>query len=166
VDDGREWTLDEFLADLDLSDRTLRYWQQLGLVPEPVHAQGRVVYTREHEYRVLAIFRLQGRGMRRLADIATMLDAMTRDELKRLVEGAAEADLAVTAEVPMVAGASSSTVAVAAPSGGGTPASVEEHVDVTLRPGLVLRVQRPIDDETRALVASIAALAGRTVVLP
>jgi DNA-binding transcriptional MerR regulator len=172
VDDGRVWTADEFLRDLDLAERTLRYWQQLGVVPQPVHVGGRLVYTREHEYRVIGVFRLQQRGMRKLADIATLLDNMSRDELRRLVEGEQEDALAATVEAPaaavgpFLAAPASPSDEEPASSGEVTSASIEEQVEIALKPGLVLRVRRPIDDETRVLVGSIAALAGRSVNLP
>jgi DNA-binding transcriptional MerR regulator len=172
VDDGRIWTADEFQRDLELTERPLRYWQQFGLVPHPSHVGDQIVYTRDHEYRVLGIYRLQSRGMRKLADIATFLDAMSRDELRRLVEGPEDDALATTDEAPSAA-LEPPPITRASPSGrapapptAATPASVEERVDITLRPGLVLRVRRPIDDDTRALVGSIAALAGKSVDLP
>lgn len=90
--------------------------------------------------------------MRRLAELAASLDAMSDAELRRLAGEPAEPE-------PLPAPA----------PGAATPsvrAVVAEHVEVALRDGLVLRVRRPYDEETRVLVRAIASFCGTKAELP
>jgi Ca-activated chloride channel family protein len=155
-------TLGEFLERMGLSDRTLRYWHERGLVPKPSLKEG-VGYTDDHELRVFAIFELQKQGIRGIDELKARLGAMTNDEMRLLVDGEAvpeeEHDTQPPREPPT--GPMNASLEATGPSlvpEGRSQA--ERHLHVPLRPGLLLDIRLPLDDETQALVRSIGVLAG------
>lgn len=141
--------LHELLERTGLPERTLRHYTQQGLMPSPVGTDGDHGYGEEHVQRVLAIYRLQREGVRRLAAIAARLDAMTPEQLRRFAledEEDEEAPLATVASAPAAASAAT--------------APRESWTHIELRAGLVLAVRAGASDEVRALVRSIGTLCG------
>jgi len=155
-------TLGEFLERMGLSDRTLRYWHERGLVPRPSMKEG-LGYTDEHELRVLAVFELQKQGIRGIDELRARLDAMTDDEMRVLVDGEPvqeeEHDTQPPREPP-TGPMNASLDARGPPLAPEGRSLAERHLHVPLRPGLLLDIRLPIDDETQALVRSIGVLAG------
>jgi DNA-binding transcriptional MerR regulator len=165
----RTFALHQFLDETSLPERTLRHWHKHGIVPQAVDG----LYNDEHLMRVRAAMLLQDEGVRRLSEIVTQLDAMSPRELREyvgFVEDEAEEEAAApTVEAPAPAPAPVPEVDKTLPAMGAVGVSkgahVEEHVEITLKPGMVLRLRKPIGEETRTLVQSIASLCGTTVEL-
>jgi len=164
------WSLHEFLEEVQLAERTLRHWHSLGVVP-PAVKQGDVYgYTVLHLARVRAAYGLQRQGVRRLADIARVLDATGETELMQLAGLAAappdpSAALSPAPAVLSAADAAPPDAPVSFPAAT-EPPMVRELVEIVLAPGVTLRIERPIGDEARVLVRSITALRGMQVSLP
>ena len=162
-------TLDDFLAETGLPDRTLRHYHQHGVMPMPVPGPGDHGYGELHVLRALAVPRLRERGVRQLRDIASWLDERSIEELRRFVESEPEIGSASEASVePEEAPWPTKDAPIAVRDAPTTPAGVgvgEDHVHIPLREGIVLDVRMPIDDEGLSLVRRIASLCGLNVSL-
>lgn len=78
VEDDATLTIDDLASQTSVPSRTIRFYQQKGLVPSPV-MKGRVAfYGRKHVERLELVAKLQDRGLR--------IDAI-RELVKRLDEG-------------------------------------------------------------------------------
>lgn len=78
ADDDATLTIDELASETAVPSRTIRFYQQKGLVPSPV-MKGRVAYYgQKHRARLELVAQLQDRGLR--------IDAI-RELVKRLDEG-------------------------------------------------------------------------------
>jgi DNA-binding transcriptional MerR regulator len=164
------WSLHEFLEEVQLAERTLRHWHSLGVLPPAVKQGDAYGYTVLHLARVRAAYALQRRGMRRLADIARVLDAtgdMELMQLAGLVPEPPDPHAPLSAPAAELSAAAAAPPAATAPLPAGAEAVLlRELVEIALAPGVTLRIERPIDDEARVLVRSIAALRGMHVTLP
>src|SRR5262245_44323671 len=66
--------------------RTIRYYTTLGLLDRPAEMRGRTAcYGRKHLWQLLAIKRLQAKGMS-LGQVQQALVGLSEDELRRLAE--------------------------------------------------------------------------------
>lgn len=68
-----EYSLDELAQTSGVSQRTIRYYQSLGLLTRPAHRGNRAVYSAAHLVHLQAITQLQGEGLR-LQTIRSMLN--------------------------------------------------------------------------------------------
>jgi len=148
-------TLPELLDKTGVNARTLRHWTQHGLVPQADFGAGGAGYTHEHVIRIFAIYQLQENGVRQLAQLAARLDAMTLEEMERLVGVGSQAP----AVAPLPEAVAPLPGAMATPA---TPVGEQTWTHLTLRDGLVLLVRTPASDETRVLVDAIGVACGRT----
>lgn len=76
---------------LGISQQTIRYYEQLGLIPQPYRAgNGYRVYSREHQERLTFIQKAKRLGLS-LEEIKTLIDiggqgSMPCEEVKRLLK--------------------------------------------------------------------------------
>lgn len=65
------------------STRTIRYYQSLGLVDKPSHEGNRALYTKRHLLQVIAVKRLQARGLN-LTEVAECIYRRSNPLLQRI----------------------------------------------------------------------------------
>ncbi len=63
-EDASEFTLAELERVVDVSARTIRYYQSEGLLPRPTRRGGQAVYGQQHLQRLRSIAALQAQGLR------------------------------------------------------------------------------------------------------
>jgi DNA-binding transcriptional MerR regulator len=161
-------TLDEFLAETGLPDRTLRHYHQHGVIPHPVPGAGDHGYGELHVLRALAVPRLRESGVRQLRDIAVWLDERSIEELRQFIESGSASPASVeperapgpTKDAPIAA-----VVTIDVPTTHEGAGLGENHIHIPLRDGIVLDIRMPIDDEGLSLVRGIASLCGLNVSL-
>jgi hypothetical protein len=191
----RWWSPHGFLEEVQLDEQTARQWQREGILPLATTREGDLpgCYNEVHRTLVLAARELQRQGMKQLSDIAKKLDAMSPQELRALAgeppeaDGPPEPNDTVRSSVATLASArakapsgsqvaarrfpsSGSQVAAKSPSGSHaaapTPAEVATYAEIALTPALSLRARLPLDEESRLIVRSIAALRGISIEPP
>ena len=160
-----EYTLQELATAAGKKERTVRYYQQLGLLRQPGPLGPGAHYNEADRLRLLLIGRLQNEGLslNEIADrLATLDESGLRDEALRhgtaldyirsvLGEGAAS-----LAESAPDYGTSASMAAPPAPPPR-AEASRWERIEVV--PGIELHVRHPISPERRRLIATYIARA-------
>jgi DNA-binding transcriptional MerR regulator len=58
-----EFSIKQAATLVGVTPRTLRHYGQIGLIPEPVHSSGGLIYSAEHILRLLRIIRLTALGL-------------------------------------------------------------------------------------------------------
>ena len=155
-----EYTLQELATAAGKKERTVRYYQQLGLLRQPGQIGPGAHYDEDDRLRLLLIGRLQGEGLS-LSEISTRLGTLdeggVRDEALRhgsaldyvrSVLGGSTATLAEST-------ASYASPAMAVPPPAPPPraeATRWERIEVV--PGIELHVRHPISPERRRLITA------------
>jgi len=161
--------LEEVAKAAGVSTRTVRYYIQRGLLPQPRFRGPDTAYGDEHVVRLRAIRRLQ-EAFWPLDAIAGLFASKSEDELRAIADGT---------RVPAPSGATSDAAEPSAPDSpglgappprpssargrGGTVAAMVEGASelvrrIELADGVVLEVREPPTTESEALVESIRAL--------
>jgi len=155
-----EYTLQELATAAGKKERTVRYYQQLGLLRQPGQIGPGAHYDEDDRLRLLLIGRLQSEGLS-LSEIATRLGTLdeggVRDEALRhgsaldyvrSVLGGSTATLAEST-------ASYASPAMAVPPPAPPPqaeATRWERIEVV--PGIELHVRHPVSPERRRLITA------------
>ena len=161
-----EYTLQELASAAGKKERTVRYYQQLGLLRQPGQVGPGAHYDEDDRLRLLLIGRLQNEGLS-LTEIAERLRTLDAGEIRdqalrhgsaldyiRSVLGAGSASLAESG--PSITPNRSMVTPPPAP-----PPRAEatrwERLEVV--PGIELHVRHPISPERRRLIATYIARA-------
>jgi DNA-binding transcriptional MerR regulator len=84
ISTGKEWTLKELAKETGVSERTIRFYISRKLVDQPLRAGRGAAYGEKHRDRVLAIRKLQAKGLM-LAEIEHVLAAKGEPEARTSV---------------------------------------------------------------------------------
>lgn len=145
--------LDEVAKAAGVSPRTVRYYIQRGLLPQPRFRGPDTAYGQEHVVRLLAIRRLQD-AYWPLETIAAHLGGKSESEIQKIADGKT---------MPALPGASPPaspspvSARIAQPKEPAHPIARVRRI--TLAPGLVLELDDQIDEDTEALAERLLALA-------
>jgi DNA-binding transcriptional MerR regulator len=155
-----EWKLAELAAAAGVSQRTVRYYVQRGLLPAPPFRGPDTVYGEEHLLRLKAIRVLQARFLP-LDAIQVELTRLSPDELRKLAESELPgAILPPPPPTPAPLPDPAKLAERAAPGtvSGGRQPPVAGYRRWELAPGLELHLADSADEKTRALAERVRAL--------
>jgi len=167
-----EYTLRELADAAGKKERTVRYYQQLGLLRQPGQIGAGAHYEDEDRLRLTLIGQLQDQG-RSLTEIAahfaTLDETGLRDEALRhgsaldyvrsvLGEKPAAGTPVVSSSLPVPARLAASSSRQSPPPGP-QPAAQWERIEVV--PGIELHVRQPVSSARRRVIADYLARARR-----
>jgi DNA-binding transcriptional MerR regulator len=153
-----EYTLKELAAIAGEKERTIRYYQQLGLLRQPGQIGPGAHYDDNDRLRLRLIRGLQdeGRSLKEIADrLATLDDTAIRDEALRHGSAIDYVRSVLGESPPVVAYSVAESRTGPAPSP--PPAAQWERIEVA--PGVELHVKQPISAARRRAIAAYVARA-------
>jgi DNA-binding transcriptional MerR regulator len=161
----KDMTIEELVALTRVPERTIRHYQQHGLLPRPGAADG-FLFGERHFHRLAAIqYFKQAEGLRRLDVIKAKLDALTEQDLFEFSFTGEEDHLEEQAEEDAPEPAPEERVATppSVPAPGHAPdgRTAELLLRRVVRPGLELLVRQDAGEDVQRIAAEICAKYGR-----
>lgn len=157
-----EYTLRELAEAAGEKERTVRYYQQLGLLRQPGQIGAGAHYDEDDRLRLRLIRQLQsaGKTLTEIADHFSKLDVTgIREEALR--HGSALDYIRSVLGEPAPAIASLSDASLAAPPS--SPAQSAQWERVEVAPGVELHVKHPISPARRRAIAAYVARARKEI---
>ena len=157
-----EYTLRELAEAAGEKERTVRYYQQLGLLRQPGQIGAGAHYDEDDRLRLLLIRRLQSQG-KTLTEIAAHFGGLDGVGLREeaLLHGSALDYIRSVLGEPAPTFTAHSDASVVAPPASAPQSAQWERIEVA--PGIELHVKHPISPARRRAIAAYVARARKDI---